>query len=874
MTADEWENAKFSATVNSVTIASPPVVEFKVVDDQGRAIVGLEALTSKSATATIASYPNIAFALAKLQPRTDAKPAAWVSYIVTSVNATTGAQTATRPTTDNQGTLTAVSGNPGTYRYTFYRDVTAVKALTDGFTYSGNNRKADLGDLTWEPNLPHRLTIQIAGAARGTGSNTPTGATTQPAVNMANPVNVTYDFIPATGRALAASELSREDVSIENCNVCHNKLAFHGGSARVEVRYCVVCHTDQRAYGQKQNVSTTTASAISFPALTESKSVNAITGITSYSYDNDPATSGNQGTEIADGEVSGNMVTMIHKIHQGHTLVKQNYHYAGIAFNNKGFSKLGEGQKMCTTCHGGTAATTAANYREIPSRKSCGACHDGIKWDTGTGSTLGDKAKVVYATDTLAATGHLGGAALDDANCKACHTAAGIQLSHRTENITANNPSITDGLASFRYELKSVAVNGSNDVVVEFGIWQKVSPSNTESLVTLVAPAASVTASLAGFTGGPSFLLPYAMSQDGIATPVDYNNLGRASAQPRSVSIAQCLSTSNAANCEIAASATAGYYVATIKGSGAWAFPVGAKMRAVALQGYYSQTTAPATPAAANARHAISVIKNVSGDAARRQIVDPAKCAGCHEWFEGHGGNRVYETQVCVACHVPGLATSGRGIPDNLVNTWNFDIASTKILADWGFDKTLANAALKFPVTTNNMKDMIHGIHAGRERVTPFQDARDRASSGVIQLLDFRRMDFPGKLNNCENCHVTSTGANATYNWVPAGALVSTYESIDATYAANIATGTATPAMAKTSLGTASATDNVTTPWAGACVSCHDGSAAKAHIAINGGAINVARSVAQPASRALEDVESCAVCHGPGKTYDAKAVHK
>jgi OmcA/MtrC family decaheme c-type cytochrome len=174
---------------------------------------------------------------------------------------------------------------------------------------------------------------------------------------------------------------------------------------------------------------------------------------------------------------------------------------------------------------------------------------------------------------------------------------------------------------------------------------------------------------------------------------------------------------------------------------------------------------------------------------------------------------------------------------------------------------------------------MIHGIHAGRERVSPFQDARNRTSTtsaggGVIQLLDFRRMDFPGKLNNCGGCHVTATGAATTYNTIPAGALPSTYESIDATYAAAITGGTATPAMAKASLAQPNLTDIVTTPWAGACVSCHDGSATKAHIAINGGQINVARSAALPAGRALEDVESCAVCHGPGRTYDAAKVHK
>ena len=186
-------------------------------------------------------------------------------------------------------------------------------------------------------------------------------------------------------------------------------------------------------------------------------------------------------------------------------------------------------------------------------------------------------------------------------------------------------------------------------------------------------------------------------------------------------------------------------------------------------------------------------------------------------------------------CHNTGLATSGRGISDAVLNTYNTNTASgvpvagtgaftradRKLLADWAFPFSGAEMALKFPVTSNNLKDMIHGIHAGRERVTPFQDARDR-SPGTINLLDFRRMDFPGKLNNCEGCHVTGT-CGATYNTVPAGALVSTHESINDAYF----TGPATTALAKASLDTSNLKDKVITPFAAACVSCHDNSAAK-----------------------------------------------
>ena len=223
LTPDQWAAAKFSASVSKVTIASPPVVEFSVTDALGNPVVGLEKITSKGATATVASYPNLLFALAKLVPRTDASPSKWVSYIVTTVpTTTTPAAAPTRPGTDNTGTLAAVADSPGTYRYTFYRDVPAIKAQVDAMTVTGaNNIKADLGDLSWQPTLPHRLTIQIGGAAPGTGSNTPTAVTVTPTVDMAAPVNVIYDFNPATGAALTAAQLTRENVNIDSCNACH-----------------------------------------------------------------------------------------------------------------------------------------------------------------------------------------------------------------------------------------------------------------------------------------------------------------------------------------------------------------------------------------------------------------------------------------------------------------------------------------------------------------------------------------------------------------------------------------------------------------------------------------------------------------------------
>jgi len=843
LSSDQWAALAPKGEVTKVTINGAPVVEFKVTDANGFPVVGL-GNTSKSATATVASYPNLAFALAKLVPATASSPSKWVSYLVTTVPSTTAALTATRPSTDANGTL--VDNGDGSYKYTFYRDITKTKAVVDGLTLVSPNVAADLGDLSYEPALTHRVVVQISGNAPGTGSNTANGVTVAPAVAMVNPVNLVYDFIPATGKAVTATDTQRELVSKDSCNECHNQIGVttpHGG--RVDTRYCVLCHTDQRKFGYASVASV----AGKFPALTETATVNATTGITSYSYSPE--------TRIADGEVSGNFPIFIHKIHNGAELVKSNYNYANIAFNNKGYSMLGGGQKMCSKCHDSAKAAQADNWSSKPSRQACGSCHDGINWATGLGSTLADKAAATAVGAVMATTGHIGKMQTSDATCALCHDAASVKIYHQTENKTAHNPTIAAGLKTFTYDILSATVDAtSNDVTIKF----KVSADGTP--VTYLAPAAAMANPLTGFTGSPSFLLAYATAQDGIAAPIDYNNTGVKQAQAVSVSIANLLDTTRAANGSLSATADAnGYYTATLKGTGTWKFPVGAKLRAVGLQGYFTQN-ALAVGGVAVARHAISVVKAVTGDAVRRTVVDPAKCSSCHEWFEGHGGNRVYQTQVCVMCHTPGLATSGRGISDAALLAYPFSAADVKILGDWKFDKTLPNAALNFPVVTNDFKDMIHGIHAGRERVTPFVDARDRTPS-AITLLNFKRMDFPGKLNACETCHVTGTAAATTYNTVPAGALASTYESINAAYAA-----TPTPATAKAALNIANPEDKVTTPFAAACVSCHDSALAQGHMSREGGQIKVSRSAMNLAG------EGCALCHGAGTDFDPVKVHK
>lgn len=822
LTPEQWAALKPTGTITAVTIpatgARNPVVAFKLTDPAGNGIKGLGGFTSKSSTATVASYPNLAFALAKLVPEDAATkaPSKWVSYIVNSVPTTTAAALPGRPTSDNTGTL--VDNGDGTYQYTFYRDITAMQAFLDGATYTAPSAKIDLGDVTYAPALTHRLVMGFSGFARGTGSNTSNGVTVATGVPLENPINVIYDFVPATGLPVAAGTDIRDVISINKCNECHSKLgsSFHNGSgtARVEARYCVVCHTDQRKYGYAEAAAGTT---------------------TTYTGE----------TRKINGGAAGDFPALVHRIHRGSDLANTGYSYAGVNFEKLGYSMLDGGEKMCIKCH--SNVPQADNWKAKPTRLACGTCHDDVKFDVGHGTGIGPLTS--------------------DAACAGCHLPADITTYHMTPNLTPHNPTVAAGLVNFVYEIKS-AIATATDLKVVF----KITANGTA--VTYLPAAAGLANPLTGFTGGPSFQLAYAQPQDGIATPADYNNIGSGAAnfQPITVSIANLLNTNNALTMGTMSGPDAsGYYTATMVGTKI--FPAGAMLRSVGLQGYFTQIAGSwdsngdgvinASDTVAGPRHAISVVKAVTGDTVRRTVVDPNKCAKCHEWFEGHGGNRVFETQICVQCHVPNLTTSGKGISDTALETYRaagrFTAKDTASLTAWGITipnpvVVGSNFALAFPQTTNNFKDMIHGIHAGKDRTTPIRIVRDRTPA-AITIINGANIGFPGILNNCQSCH-TYNG----YNVPTTGTLLPTRENAD--NGAIVDT-----ASAKASLATLNATDKVITPFAAACVTCHDSTAAQAHMTLNGGQIKVPRSTLNIAG------EACAVCHGAGSTYDPVKVH-
>jgi OmcA/MtrC family decaheme c-type cytochrome len=832
LTSSQFADLNLKVTVNSVTVnaTSPkPVVNFTITDAYGHGVTGLDTWTSASGSLTV--YPNLSFTIAKLIPEnTNATARAnsrWVNYMVISAsNGKPG-----KPGTDNAGTLVAGT-TPGNYTYTFFRDITAVKGLLASASVTAPNNVNDLDDVTFDPTLTHRLIVGIAGYARNTGTNTATGAAAHdPYVFLKKPVNAAYDFVPSTtgaGRPVTATDENRDIVDLANCNSCHGMLgsSFHAnnyldpasGPTRVETKYCVTCHTDQRKYGTTNSVVTAGA----YP-----------TGTGVYTY-------------RIDDHAVGEFTAMVHRIHRGKDLALTGYNYANVKFNDIGYSILDGGEAMCSKCH--TASATAPkgdNWTTNPTRMACGACHDDVNFATSVNHDAATPGTVGLVEPQL-----------DDNACRICHTPAKIMLKHQLNNVTPHNPTVPTGLVNFTYKLISATAVKGTSVAVKFEIDKDGTP------VSFVAAGAGVTAPLTGFTGSPAFLLAYAQTQDGVTAPADYNNYGLKQGQPITVSIADLLNTSKTIG--TLTNNGDGTYTANITDA-ASVFPAGATLCSVSLQAYFTQAAGTGGITTATARHAKSVVIPVTGDTVRRTVVDSAKCASCHEFFEGHGGNRNYEVQVCVQCHNPALATSGRTATDAVLKAYSFTTEQMDILKIWGFDtvlthlkapgSTLTDAALSLPVTSNNFKDMIHGIHAGKDRPVAFQDARVRGSS--ITLIDESKMGFPGILNNCETCHNVGT-----YSSVPAGALLSTHESKNATYAA-----TPTVANATASLNTANADDVVVTPFAAACVSCHNSTDAKNHMTWANGSILVSRT------SALSKAETCVTCHGPGTYMDPVVVH-
>jgi OmcA/MtrC family decaheme c-type cytochrome len=189
--------------ITSVTISSPPVVNFTVTNQDGVAVAGL-------------TLDDLRFTIAKLVPGSNGAPSKWQNYINTASSGLTGGYVRGNREGGTTGTLigTMVDNKDGNYTYTFKTDITNTAQTCP--TSPCIDADGNTIDTSYNASLTHRVAIQTRG--------------TLPMVNGV------YTFIPGSGPVTS----TREIVKTEKCNECHNKLVAH--DARIDTQYCVMCH--------------------------------------------------------------------------------------------------------------------------------------------------------------------------------------------------------------------------------------------------------------------------------------------------------------------------------------------------------------------------------------------------------------------------------------------------------------------------------------------------------------------------------------------------------------------------------------------------------------------------------------------------------
>jgi OmcA/MtrC family decaheme c-type cytochrome len=768
-------------TITAVTVASPPVVTFKATDQNGTPVSGL-------------LPANVRFTIAKLIPGTAANGnlSNWQSYVL---------RVSGGRVQGNRETPTAANfkdNGDGTYTYTFQTDITNVTCPAPCKDSYGNAL-----DVSYDPTLTHRVGMQIV-----------QGSTTLPLSNA------TYTFRPSDGATTGIT--LRDIVKTARCNECHGTLQAH--DQRIETKYCVTCHN---------------------PGTTANGTVGTVSGDTPVDFR-----------------------VLIHKLHNApelpsvlgpdgilNTADDGDYGITGFSgFTSFKDVEFPQNNTNCVKCHGdGTDPETPQgdNWKNRPNMYACSSCHDDVYF-----TAAPDPAKPYQ---TLA---HPGGVQADNSLCASCHSdpnaypALYIPTVHVPVDVSGSPPraayqdNLPAGASKMTYEIKANGVTltpAGTSFPKQAEVTFRVLRDGVAQTFNAIGPGVKLMddftlkqgGTAAPDNSGPRFDLVYALPEDGITAPADFNVSANIS----------LLNVWDGTRGALSGPDANGWYTAHL-GTGTFLnanIPAGAVMVTASFGlGAFVQTNVPGYPSG------LSLITPVSqqvaaGYTARRVIAAKEKCNACHATLGTdptfHGGNRNDPT-TCAFCHNPNFTQSG----------WS--------------------------ARTSNF---IHGIHGGSKRTVNFTWHGTAAVSPVLVNTGFWQVLFPGILKNCQTCHVAgaydfsgsaytdalmsslpySTVATGTFA-VPSATNITLSPYVDQTGTVNYGSGFSVAGGVPTN---AAATTLVTSPIATACFSCHDTATARAHMESNGG------SIYQPRTAALAKTEQCLTCHGPGKIAAIADMH-
>ena len=494
-----------------------------------------------------------------------------------------------------------------------------------------------------------------------------------------------------------------------------------------------------------------------------------------------------------DGD-SGNTVDMKVLIHNIHA-ARPDYTIFGFRGSENNWADVHFPQDLrnCQTCHDESDENTpqASNWRLVPTRAACGTCH----YDDGVPDSGND-----FAIENGE---HPGGFVFnDDTQCVDCHGPDGtvtndegrlvqIPVAHEIREQTAG--------ADFEFNVLDVTINPADNIpTVTFSV---TNPNDGDAAYDINADEPFIQCA-----GGASRLAvdigwsttEYANIGSGSVPglPISVNPLGACGGASTNVggNIFEVTST-----IPIPLTAT-GSLAAVLEGHPAVdVYDTGSYSR-IAVKS--AVLFAPITDATAQPR---------------RAVVNIDKCSDCHQELALHGNNRTDEPQACVVCHNPAVTDIGR----RTAATGPCAVGTDDVSVDF--------------------KRMIHQIHATGELGTTFDVC------GFGSRPQSLEAQYPGRLNNCEGCHLPGT----YYPVDPAEVFGTTISAVD-------------PAILTD--------DVVLSPNVAVCSACHTDSLAIDHMDREGGDFNATK--APDGSLVSAESEGCALCHGPGRSVDVKVIHE
>jgi len=495
-----------------------------------------------------------------------------------------------------------------------------------------------------------------------------------------------------------------------------------------------------------------------------------------------------------------------HKIHSGANLPSVR---AGSTnkIGSRDFTRTTFAQDVrdCTSCHDGTpgAANATAqgdNWKMQPSMEACGACHDDVYFGASPDSTK------PYQTRA-----HQGGIMTDSSTCALCH-AAGRYTDNKDIVVAHNFPArFRAATAKFQYNIVSVAPTTAGSFpVVTFSV---TDPTNADKPYDIKSAAA--------FTTGAHSALTVRLAWN--TTEFGNDGSGVAFGQPVSINLLN--------NPAVAVGSAAGTYTVT----STVAIPATQTGTLRALMEGHPVGDVTAAGKFDDRLPVKSVFKDfaITGTlTARRVVVDIAKCNLCHRVVSMPGNDRSDEPGVCGVCHNPNATDASRR-PRNAAG-----------VLTGGTDGKLEQSI--------DFKIISHAVHAGQKSNGGMREKGTVVYGSDGKVHDYSNVIFPGKLNDCTNCHA-GTSYQLTGVW--------------AAPTANGILGT----TIDTGASTTSSADNLRiSPTAAVCSSCHDSAGAQVHMtsSLAGAQFSVTQAAINGGA-----AEGCRFCHGPDGPVDVKTVH-